>query len=85
MSSFLCLWVLQQPGDIVRVPAGWWHVVLNIAPTNVAFTQNEISSGNARDAYESLHHVDPHVAARLAALEMRRRVEGQSDNSGSDG
>ena len=31
------LWALQEEGDTVCVPHGWWHCVLNLAPS-VAYT-----------------------------------------------
>ena len=37
--------IMQRPGDIIYVPAGWWHLVLNLDDT-LAFTQNYVSPSN---------------------------------------
>ncbi|KAJ0403022.1 hypothetical protein ATCC90586_004725 [Pythium insidiosum] len=37
--------VLQEPGDVIYVPSGWWHLVLNLE-TTVAVTHNFVDSHN---------------------------------------
>ena len=32
--------VIQQPGQTMYVPAGWWHTVINLDPLSVAVTEN---------------------------------------------
>lgn len=39
--------VTQEAGDLVFVPSGWWHVVLNVTDT-VALTQNFVTENNLK-------------------------------------
>ena len=45
--------VTQEAGDLVFVPSGWWHMVLNLDDT-VALTQNYISQSNLVQALRFL-------------------------------
>jgi len=59
-----CLEIEQGPGDLLFVPHGWWHCVVNLELT-VAFTQNVITAANCVDAFQALESLDPTAAALL--------------------
>lgn len=41
--------IIQEAGDTIFVPAGWWHLVLNLEDT-VSVTQNFVNQANVRAA-----------------------------------
>ena len=78
---------VQQPGDTVYIPGGWWHVVLNLDDT-VAVTQNYVSVTSFEGVWvharasrrkmsscwlRQLHTHYPQVAERAERLNARDR------------
>eukprot|EP01059_Diplonema_ambulator_P019984 TRINITY_DN33668_c0_g1_i1.p1 TRINITY_DN33668_c0_g1~~TRINITY_DN33668_c0_g1_i1.p1 ORF type:complete len:418 (+),score=57.44 TRINITY_DN33668_c0_g1_i1:57-1310(+) len=58
----------QRPGEMVFLPNGWWHGVLNLTDT-VAVTQNFVTAANFDKAWEDTRTGRPCMARRwLAAL-----------------
>ena len=71
--------VTQEAGDVVYIPAGWWHATLCEACC-VAITQNVIFAHNARQAHALMARSKPSLARELAALVRRRRADDGSDS-----
>jgi len=42
-------------GDLVFIPSGWWHSVLNLEES-IAVTQNFVSGRNLKNVYRFLKH-----------------------------
>ena len=64
----------QVAGDVVYIPAGWWHATL-CETSCVAVTQNVIFAHNARAAHALMARSKPSLARELAALVRRRRAD----------
>jgi hypothetical protein len=46
---------ITRPGDVVFVPSGWWHCVVNLEPS-VAVTQNFVCAANLKRVLHFLRH-----------------------------
>ena len=66
--------VTQEAGDVVYIPAGWWHATV-CETACVAITQNVIFAHNARAAHTLMARSKPSLARELAALVRRRRAD----------
>mmetsp|Transcript_127761 Transcript_127761/g.361633 ORF Transcript_127761/g.361633 Transcript_127761/m.361633 type:complete len:357 (+) Transcript_127761:53-1123(+) len=61
---------IQNPGDTIFVPAGWWHIVLNL-DTTVAVTMNHMLPAMLPRALRSFDSESPAFACMLRQ-ELRR-------------
>jgi hypothetical protein len=53
---------IQQPGEIVFIPFGWWHVVINIDVT-IGVTQNYLCASSFPEIFERFREATPEGAA----------------------
>ena len=59
--------LVQRPGEVVYVPRGWWHTVLNLEES-VAYTRNIVSTGSAPATVSSLEAAGQPVAAAVLRI-----------------
>jgi hypothetical protein len=69
--------VVSGPGDLVFVPHGYWHTVINL-DFNIALTQNYVSTSNLSDVLRFLRNKSDQISGcrdRLTALQPENFYE----------
>ena len=51
-----------DPGDVVYVPRGWWHMVVNMAPLTVAVSHHFVSPAGLPNVLKRLRDTPEHVS-----------------------
>ena len=65
---------VQEAGEVVYIPGGWWHAVLNLSST-VAVTHNFVSTTNFERVWRRVRAERKKMAARWLAQLMVHRPE----------
>lgn len=72
-SGLPCYETTQRAGDLVFVPSGWWHVVLNVTDT-VALTQNFVSKANLPKVLKFCRDKPEQVSGTAPGLSLGCRI-----------
>ncbi|CAF1301882.1 unnamed protein product [Adineta steineri] len=72
--EYSCIEAIQHPGEVIFVPGGYWHVVLNMDLT-VAVTQNFCSSVNFPNVWTRVIRSRPKMSKKFLERLKRRRPD----------
>ena len=71
-------WLVQEPGDLVILPAGCWHSTLALDAETLAFTRNVVPESDLRAVKrfaQTITRDDPSLGDAFARLVLKRRGE----------
>nr|CAD2170503.1 unnamed protein product [Meloidogyne enterolobii] len=71
---FPVIHAIQRPGELMFVPSGWWHVVMNLE-TTIAVTQNFCSVVNLPNVWPKLIKQRPQLALHWLKVVNKSRPE----------
>jgi hypothetical protein len=72
---------VAEAGDVVFVPHGWWHMVVNLDELSVAVTQNYLADSNLPDALRFFRETPD----QISGLGLRRLEAVHSEGAGEPG
>lgn len=65
---------IQEAGEVIFVPSGWWHMVLNVTDT-IAVTQNFMNAANFTQVYADVRKDSKKMKKRLKKKLKKKRPE----------
>lgn len=66
-----------RAGELVFVPRGWWHIVINVEPDTIAVTQNYVARSNLLPVLRFLSAKPDQISGVAGGAEARRTLSAR--------